>query len=51
LGGGWSYLHHRCTPPVKVESVKIRPSGLGNRILQFYLKLQTMVQIIQAQTV
>jgi hypothetical protein len=51
LGGGWPYLRHRCMPSAKAESVKTVPSGLENRILQFSLKLQIVLQLDQAQTV
>jgi hypothetical protein len=36
--------------PVKVESAKTGPFDLGNRILQFSLKLQIVLQLDQAQT-
>jgi hypothetical protein len=51
LGGGWSYLHHRHALSAKTESIKSGPSGLGNRVLWFTLKLQITLQLDQAQTV
>jgi hypothetical protein len=51
LGGGWPYLHCRCVLPTKAKSAKTGPSGLRNRILQFFLKLWIVLQLDQAQTV
>jgi hypothetical protein len=36
--------------PVNAESVTIGPFSLGNRILQFFLKFQIVLQFDQAQT-
>jgi hypothetical protein len=44
------YLGRRCAPLTKVESAKIRPSDLENRILWFS-QLQIVLQLDQAQTV